>query len=172
LSPTATVRNAARFVSPLLYGAGCASVCVSVCVAGVVLATSPAVVRLSEALPGSCSYLFENVAFLVVMLLLFCALLLAVLDVTLYRAEQSQSIGLRDHARHCTLLYARHCTLLYTGIALVLVVLLAILELQAGMLQYDLGLTLCAVAACWILVDAGVVLSMRRPTRARPGDGP
>ena len=163
MSPTATVRNAIRFVSPLLYGA----VCVSVCVTGVVLATSPAVVRLSEALPGS-SYLFENVAFVVVLLLLFCALLLAVLEVTLYRPEQSQSIGLRDHARHCTLLYA----LLYTGITLVLVVLLAILALQAGMLQYDLGLTLCAVAACGILVDAGVVLSMRRPTRARPGDGP
>ena len=159
MSPTTTVRNATRFVSPLLYGA----VCVSVCVTGVVLATSPAVVRLSEALPGS-SYLFENVAFLVVSLFLFCALLLAVLEVTLYRPEQSQSIGLRDHARHCTLLY--------TGITLVLVVLLAILELQAGMLQYDLGLTLCAVAACGILVDAGVVLSMRRPTRARPGDGP
>ena len=130
---------------------------------GVVLATSPGVVRLSEALPGS-SYLFENVAFPVVLLLLFCALLLAVLDVTLYKLEQSQSIGLRDHARHCALLYA--------GIALVLVVLLALSDPEAGMLQYDLGLALCAVAACGILVDAGVVLSMRRPTRARPGDGP
>ena len=130
---------------------------------GVVLATSPGVVRLSEALPGS-SYLFENVAFPVVLLLLFCALLLAVLDVTLYKLEQSQSIGLRDHARHCALLYA--------GIALVLVVLLALSDPEAGMLQYDLGLALCAVAAYRILVDAGGVLSMRRPTRARPGDGP
>jgi hypothetical protein len=159
LSSTTTVRGATRFVSPLLYGAGC----VSVFMTGVVLAASPAVVRLSEALPGS-SYLFENVALPVVLLLLFCALLFAVLDLTLYRLEQSQSLGLRDHARHCALLYA--------GIALVLVVLLAILDLEAGMLQYDLGLVLCAVAAYGILVDAGVVLSMRRLTRVRPGGRP
>ena len=159
LSSTTTVRGATRFASPLLYEAGC----VSVFVTGVVLATSPAVVRLSEGLPGS-SYLFENVTLLVILLLLFCALLLAVLDLTLYRLEQSQSPGLRDHARHCALLYA--------GIALVLVVLLAILDLEAGMLQYDLGLALCAVAAYGILVDAAVVLSRRRLTRVRPGGGP
>ena len=159
MSPTTTVRGATRLVSPLLYGAGC----VSVFVTGVVLATSPAAVRLSEALPGS-SYLFENVALLGALLLLFCALLLAVLDVTLYSLEQSQSLGPRDHARHCALLYA--------GIALVLVVLLASLDLEAGMLQYDLGFALCAVAAFGILVDARVVLSMRRLTRARPGGGP
>ena len=158
LSSTRTVRGATRFVSPLLYGAGC----VSVFVTGV-LATSPAFMRLSEALPGS-SYLFENVALLVVLLLLFCALLLAVLDLTLYRLERSQNLGLRDHARHCALLYA--------GIAFVIVVLFAILHLDAGMLQYDLGLALCAVAAYGILVDAGVVLSMRRLTRAQPGGAP
>jgi hypothetical protein len=159
LSSTTTVRGATRFVSTLLYGTGC----VSVFVTGVVLAASPAVVRLSEALPGS-SYLFEHAALLVVLLLLFCALLLAVRDVTLYRLEQVQSIGLRDHARHCALPYA--------GIALLFVVLLAILDLEAGKLQYDLGLALCAVVAYGILVDAGVVLSIRRLTRARPGGGP
>jgi len=156
LSSTTTV----RFVSPLLYAAGCASVLV----AGVSVATSPAVVRLSEALPGS-SYLFENVVLLVVLLLLLCALLFAVLDLTLYRLERSQSsLGLKDHARHCALLYA--------GVAFVLVVLFAILNLEAGMLQYDLELALCAVAAYGILVDAGVVLSMRRLTRAQPGGAP
>jgi ATP/ADP translocase len=159
LSSTTTVRNATRFVSPLLYAAGCASVLV----AGVSVATSAAVVRLSEALPGS-SYLFENVVLLVVLLLLLCALLFAVLDLTLYRLERSQSLGLKDHARHCALLYA--------GVAFVLVVLFAILNLEAGMLQYDLELALCAVAAYGILVDAGVVLSMRRLTRAQPGGAP
>ncbi len=159
LSSTTTVRGATRFVSPLLYGAGC----VFAFVTGVVLATSPAFVRLSEALPGN-SYLFENVVLLLVLLLLFCALFLAVVDLTLYRLERSQNLGLRDHARHCALLYA--------GIALVLVVLLAILELEAGMLQYDLGLALCAVAAYGVLVDAGVVLSMRRLTRTQPGGVP
>jgi hypothetical protein len=158
LSSTTTVRGAKRFVSPLLYGAGC----VFAFVTSVVLATSPAFVRLSEALPSN-SYLFENVVLLVVLLLLFCALLLAVVDLTLYRLGPAQNLGLRDHARHCALLYA--------GIALVLVVLLAILELEAGMLQYDLGLALCA-AAYGILVDAGVVLSMRRLTRTQPGGAP
>jgi hypothetical protein len=160
LSSTTTVRGAAtRFVSPLLYGAGC----VFAFVTGVVLATSPAFVRLSEALPGN-SYLFEHVVLLVVLLLLFCALLLAVVDLTLYRLGRSQNLGLRDRARYCALLYA--------GIALVLVVLLAILELEAGTLQYDLGLALCAAAAYGILVDAGVVLSMRRLTRTLPGGAP
>jgi hypothetical protein len=159
LSSTTTVRSATRFVSPLLYAAGCASVLV----AGVSVATSPAVVRLSGALPGS-SYLSENVVLPVVLILLLCALLFAVLDLTLYRLEWSQGLGLKDHARHCALLYA--------GVAFVLVVLFAILNLEAGMLQYDLELALCAVAAYGILVDAGVVLSMRRLTRAQPGGAP
>jgi hypothetical protein len=147
------------FVSPLLYGAGCASVFVI----GVIVATSPAVVRPSEALPGS-SYLFENMAIGFVLLPLVCTLSFAVLDLTLYRLEQSQSFGLKDHVRHCVVLYA--------GIAFVFVVLLAILNLEAGMLQYDLGLALCAIAAYGILVDAGVVLSMRRLTGTQPGGAP
>jgi hypothetical protein len=133
-------------------------------VTGVVLTTSPGVVRLSEALPAS-SYLFENVASLVVLLLPFYALLLAVPGVMLYKPEQSQSIELRDHAWH-------YWALLYAGLALVLVVLLAIPDPEAGMLQHDPGLALCAVAAYGIMVDTGVVLSMRRPARARPGGGP
>ena len=160
LSSTTTVRGATRFVSPLLYGAGC----VFAFVTGVVLATSPAFVRLSKALPGN-SYLFEHVVLLVVLLPLFCALLLAVVDLTLYRLGRSRNLGLRDRARYCALL-------LYAGIALVLVVLLAILELEAGTLQYVLGLALCAAAAYGILVDAGVVLSMRRLTRTQPGGAP
>jgi hypothetical protein len=44
--------------------------------------------------------------------------------------------------------------------------------MQPGMLQYDLGLAICAVAAYGILVDAMVVFSKRRFTRAQPGGTP
>ncbi len=157
MSPGTTVRDAARFVSPLLYGASC----VFVFVAGAFVASSTAVVLLLEALPGG-SYLLENAVLSAVLLIVACTLMFAVLDLTTYRLEGSRRPGLRDHARHCTLLYA--------GIALVLCALLTILDLEAGMLQYDLGLALCAVAAYGILVDAVVALSMRRLTRTQPRD--
>jgi hypothetical protein len=152
------IRNVIRFVSPLLYGAGC----VFVFALGVFVATSPAVVRLSEALPGR-SYVFGNLAIALVLLLLVCTPLFAVFDLTLYRLEELQSLGLRDHARHCAMVYA--------GIAFVFV-LLVVSDLETGMLQYDMGLALCAIAAYGVLVDAGVMLSMRRLARAQPGGAP
>lgn len=150
------VQNAIRFVSPLLCGASCVSVFVAI----VIVAGSPAVVRYFDALPGS-SYLFENAALAVVLFLLVCALLFAVLDLALYGLERLQRPVLRDHIRHCALLYA--------GIVLVFVTLIAIPGLQAGMVQFDLGLVVCAVAVYAILVDAGVVLLKRRLTRVRLG---
>lgn len=151
-----TIRNVTRLASPVLYG----SSCVVVFVGGVVVAFSPAVVRYSEALPGS-SYLFESAALAVVLLLLACALLFAAPGLAIYGLERLQSPGLKDHVRHCALLYA--------GILFVGVVLLTLPDFQAGMLQYDLGLAVCAVAAYGILVDAGVVLSKRRSTCVQLG---
>ena len=80
----------------------------------------------------------------------------------IYRLEGARSLGLRDHARHCALLYA--------GIVFVLCVLLVVSDMQPGMLQYDLGLAVCAVAVYGILVDAVVVPLKRRLTRALLGD--
>jgi hypothetical protein len=117
-------------------------------------------VRYFDALPGS-SYLFENAALAVVLFLLVCALLFAVLDLALYGLERLQRPVLRDHIRHCALLYA--------GIVLVFVTLIAIPGLQAGMVRFDLVLVVCAVAVYAILVDAGVVLLKRRLTRVRLG---
>jgi len=159
LSSVTTVRGAIRFVSPLLYGASC--VCVFVAI--IVVATSPAVARYFDALPGS-SYVFENVALVVVLLLLVCALLFAVLDLALYGLERLRRPVPKDHLRHCALLYA--------GIVFVSVVLFAASDLQARMLQYGLGFAVCAVAAYGILVDAVVVLLKRRFARAQPGDAP
>jgi hypothetical protein len=157
VSSTATIRGLIRFVSPLLYGATCVAVFVTL--VGVV--SSTAVVRLLETLPGG-FYLFENPILSVVLLLLACAIMFALADRTIYRLEGSQNLGLRDHARHCALLYA--------GIVFVLCVLLVVSDMQPGMLQYDLGLAVCAVAVYGILVDAMVVFSKRRFTRAQLGD--
>jgi hypothetical protein len=120
---------------------------------------SPTVVRYLDVLPGS-SHLLENAA-LAVVLFLVCALLFAVLDLALYGLEGLQRPGLKDHVRHCALLYAE--------IVFVIVVLLANPDLKAGMLQYDLGLAVCAVGAYGILVDGVVVFLMRRLTRAQIG---
>jgi predicted neutral ceramidase superfamily lipid hydrolase len=148
-----------RFVSPLLYGA----ICVAVFVTLVGVASSTAVVRLLEALPGG-FYLLENPILSVVLLLLACAITFALPDLTIYKLEGSRSLGLKDHARHCALLYA--------GIVFLLCVLLVVSDMQPGMLQYDLGLAVCAVAVYGILVDAMVVFSKRRFTRAQPEGAP
>ncbi len=157
VSWTTTIRGAIRFVSPLLYGA----ICVAVFAALVAVATSTAVVRLLEALPGG-FYLFENPILSVVLLLLACAITFALPDLTIYKLEGSRSLGLKDHARHCALLYA--------GIVFVLCVLLVVSDMQPGMLRYDLGLAVCAVAVYGILVDAVVVLLKRHLTGAQLGD--
>jgi hypothetical protein len=127
------------------------------------VASSTAVVRLLEALPGG-FYLFENPILSVVLLLLACAITFALADLTIYKLEGPRSLGLGDHARHCALLYA--------GIVFVLCVLLVVSDMQPGMFQYDLGLAVCAVAVYGILVDAVVVLLKRRLTRAQLGDAP
>jgi hypothetical protein len=156
LSSMTTVRSAIRALSPLLYGRSC----VAVFVVTVLIALSPAVVRYLDALPGG-SHLVENPALALVLLLLICTLLFAVLDQVLYGLERLQRPGLIDHARHCALLYEE--------IVFVFVVLLTIPDLQAGMLQYDLGFALCAVGAYGIVVDGAVVLLKRRLARAQPG---
>ena len=125
----------------------------------VFLAYSTAVARSLDALPGA-SYLFENVALAVVLTVVVCVLSFTVLDLALYGLERVRSPVLKDHLRHCALLYA--------GVVLVLLILTAS-NLQTGMLQYDLGLAVCALAASGILVDAAVVLLMRRLTRVQPG---
>jgi hypothetical protein len=156
VSSTTTIRGAIGYVSPLLYGA----ICVAVFVTLVGVVSSTAVVRLLEALPGG-FYLFESPILSVVLLLLACAIMFALPDLTIYKLEGSRSLGLGDHARHCALLYA--------GIVFVLCVLLVVSDMQPGMLQYDLGLAVCAVAVYGILVDAMVVFSKRRLTRAQHG---
>jgi hypothetical protein len=77
----------------------------------------------------------------------------------LLRLERLPEPGLRDHVRHCALLY--------TGIAIVCAFLLAYPGLRAGNLQYDAGITVCAAALCAILLNATVVFSMRRINRTR-----
>jgi hypothetical protein len=125
----------------------------------VFVASSTAVARSLDALPAA-SYLFENVALAVILLVVVCALSFTVLDLALYRLERLRSPVLKDHLRRCALLYA--------GIVFVLLILTFSI-LQTGMLQYDLGLAVCVLAASGILVDAAVVLSMRRLTRAQRG---
>jgi hypothetical protein len=154
-SATPAVRRTLRFVSPLLYGAGCVSMFVLIDF----VVSSTAVSRSLDALPGA-SYLFENVALAVVLLVVVCALSFTVLDLALYGLERLRSPVLKDHLRHCALLYA--------GVVFVLLVLTAS-NLQAGMLQYDLGFAVCVLATSGILVDAAVVLLMRRPTRVQRG---
>ena len=159
VSSTATIRGVIRFVSPLLCGA----ICVAVFVTLVGVAASTAVVRLLEALPSG-FYLFENPILSVVLLLPACAIMFALPALTIYKLEGSRDLGLGDHARHCALLYA--------GIVFGLCVLLVVSGMQPGMLQYDLGLAVCAVAVHRILVGAVVVFSKRRFTRAQPGGTP
>ena len=154
-SSTPAVRRTFRFVSPLLYAAGCVSVFVLI----VFVASSTAVARSLDAL-SEASYLFENVALVVVLLFVVCALSFTVLDLVLYGLEWLRNPMLKDHLRHCALLYA--------GTVFVLLILTAS-NLQTGMLQYDLGLAVCALATCGILADAVVVLLMRRLTRAQRG---
>jgi hypothetical protein len=155
LFPTIAVRGTIKFVSPLVYAAGC----VSMFVLFVFVASSTAVARSLDAVPGA-SYLFENVALAVVLPFVVYALSFTVLDFMLYGLERLQSPMLKDHLRHCALLYM--------GTVFVLLVLTAS-NLQTGMLQYDLGLAVCALATCGILADAAVVLLMRRLTRAQHG---
>ena len=149
VSSTTTIRGAVRFVSPLLYVAGCASVLV----VGLVLAFTP--------LPGG-SRLFEHVVIAVIVVFLVCALLLTGIDLTLHKVERAWGPGLRDHTRHCALLYA--------GSAFVLVFLLTYPDLEAGVLQRDLGVAFCAFAAYGTLVEGVVVFLKRRFGGAQPGD--
>ena len=141
LSSMTAVRSAIRLLSPLLYATSCVSVCVVIVLIVI--------------------HLIENVALAVALLVLACALLFAVLDLALYGLERLPNPGLKDHARHCALLYAE--------IVFVFVILLATPDLRAGMLQYDVGFAVCALGAFGILVDGAVVSLMRHLTRPQLG---